>query len=482
MDLQKIYDVARKIGYVPCVESYVRIGDEAFLLAKSGAEKMLMIFGQLPAGFSGKQMSASSEEFFLCPLSHVNAAALKKICPWLKPISANGKEKSFGTGDRLGLLTGAHIAAFAETNVFPILAQQSIRELTLTGRTNQSMMEDVMWQIFEAGYKGGYGADGDHLKEVDDIKRAIREGSTFITLDCSEYVPSRSKLDEIHLDILEREYCHSNFHLAGVKLSFDRKVLKKILSEYQDAVRHICTVYENAISSCKHDLSFEISLDEASAATSAEAHFFIANELKKKGVFLYSIAPKFCGEFQKGIDYIGTPEEFQENLRMHARIAEYFGYKISIHSGSDKFKILKYIGSECHGKFHLKTSGTSWVESVRVIAMRDPVFFRKMLRLACQRFGDAQKYYHVSARVESLPDIDLIRAEKLPDLMDRPDVRQIIHITYGAFLNPGNDSKNLVFRKKIYDILTENKDVVDKIVAGHIKKHIEKIDEGTKKK
>ena len=81
MDLQKIYDVARKIGYVPCVESYVRIGDEAFLLAKSGAEKMLMIFGQLPAGFSGKQMSASSEEFFLCPLSHVNAAALKKICP-----------------------------------------------------------------------------------------------------------------------------------------------------------------------------------------------------------------------------------------------------------------------------------------------------------------------------------------------------------------------------------------------------------------
>lgn len=475
MNSQEICKAVKRAGLSAHATSYAEVGGTAFLLVEKDAWKKLLIIGQPPAFFRGMEIALDSYRGLLCPLTHDNAEAIKGVLPWLKPVSAQGKQASFGTGDRLGLVTGAHIAAFRGTDVFPILAQQSKRELTRTGRTNRSMMDDVLWQVFEAGYRNGYGADGDHLKDLDDINTAIEDGSTFITLDCSDHIPSRTVLDGQKLDALEQEYCRRNFSIGGIRLHMTRKMLERILTAYHDAVGYICEVYEKAISACKHHISFEISLDETSIPTSLEAHFFVANELKKRGVLIDSLAPKFCGDFQKGIDYIGDIATFQKNLRGHVHIAEYFGYKISIHSGSDKFRILPYVGQECHGRYHLKTSGTSWVEAVRVIAMCSPALFQEMVEYSCRQFKTAKMYYHVSAKIENIPDVSTIKRENLPGLMDQPDTRQVMHITYGELLTARTEQGEPRFKNAIYQVLRENKVLLDSVITAHIEKHLQNI-------
>ena len=475
MSLQGLCETAKQLGYKPRAASYAQAGAAHFLMAEDQGRKCLLIAGGAPDGFRGRKEAFNSGQVLCCPPTHGNAEAIQRVFPWLQPISARGKSASFGTGDRLGLVTGAHIVAFKGTKVFPILAQQSKRELTLTGRTNRTMIEDVMWQVFENGYREGYGADGDHLKTLEDITAALADGSSFITLDCSDHIPSRLRPTAQEFDALEKSYCRQKFCAGGLQLHIPRDVLNTLVDEYWEAIEHICAVYEHTITACGRDVSFEISLDETGIPTSLAAHFFVAEELRRRGVRIDSLAPRFCGEFQKGIDYIGDVEAFRENLRGHVEIAENFGYKISVHSGSDKFHILPCIGKECHGCFHLKTSGTSWVEAVRVIAMAEPELFRRMASYSCQKFEDARQYYHVTANVRNVPDMREVPDADLPALMDLPDTRQVMHITYGSLLGDCNAAGRPLFRDDIYRVLRKNKSLLGEVVSAHIRRHLQKI-------
>lgn len=478
MELQEMIRIVRDAGYSPILSSYTQIQETVFMLAERDGQKKLIVHGQPSVCFSGAEVMFDARPGKICPQTHNNAESLKKFCPWLRPVSPTGRKASFGTGDRLGLVTGAHIAALAPTDVFPILAQQSRRELLRTERTNQSMMETVMWQVFESGYRGGYGADGDHLKTLDEVQSAIRDGCTFITIDCSDHIPGKHEVDRVTHAKLVTEYCGKSLPVVEDPLQITQQKLEDLLLLYQEAINHICMIFEKAISTCGREISLEISLDETAAMTGTEGHFFVANELRKRGVPIYSLAPKFCGEFQKGIDYIGDTAEFQKNLRNHVKVAEYFGHKVSIHSGSDKFQILPFVGSECHGRYHLKTSGTSWVEAVRVIAARDQVLFCEMLQYACRNFEKAAHYYHVSAKVDNVPDLHHIHERNYPKLLDQPDIRQILHITYGELLTARDAEGELLFKPRIYHVLEENRDILNTVITNHIRRHIEKIEEG----
>jgi hypothetical protein len=128
-------------------------------------------------------------------------------------------------------------------------------------------------------------------------------------------------------------------------------------------------VYAEFIVAAGREVDFEISIDETSTPTLPEHHFFVASELIARQVGMKTIAPRFCGEFQKGVDYIGDLKQFEQELRVHAAIADHFGYKLSVHSGSDKFSVFKMVGKATKGRFHLKTAGTSWLEAIKLVAM-----------------------------------------------------------------------------------------------------------------
>ena len=161
-------------------------------------------------------------------------------------------------------------------------------------------------------------------------------------------------------------------------------------------------IFRKYIATLDRAVDFEISIDETATPTSPEAHYLVANELRDRGVTIFSMAPRFCGEFQKGIDYIGDIAQFERELASHAAIAVHFEYKLSIHSGSDKFSVFPLIGQYTNGLFHIKTAGTNWLEAVRVVAKVNPSLYRRMHQYALDHFSEATAYYHVTTDINAI--------------------------------------------------------------------------------
>src|SRR5579871_1557774 len=127
------------------------------------------------------------------------------------------------------------------------------------------------------------------------------------------------------------------------------------------------------------DWEVEVSVDETESPTTHAEHLYIATELRRLGVRWVSLAPRYIGRFEKGVDYIGDVAAFEADFAVHAAIARTLGpYKLSLHSGSDKFSIYESSARLSHGVVHLKTAGTSYLEALRAIATLDPALMRSI--------------------------------------------------------------------------------------------------------
>ena len=156
---------------------------------------------------------------------------------------------------------------------------------------------------------------------------------------------------------------------------------------------------------------------------------------------------------------------------MHAAIADFFGYKLSIHSGSDKFSVFKIIGKYTHGRFHLKTAGTNWLEAMKVIAEHEPALYREIHQYALdEAFAKASAYYHVTTNLANIPALSTLTDAQLPELFANNDARQLIHITYGLILNEKNPDGTDRFRGRLYRAWR----VYAEEYAGNLEKHIGK--------
>jgi tagaturonate epimerase len=207
----------------------------------------------------------------------------------------------------------------------------------------------------------------------------------------------------------------------------------------------------------------EVSVDETETPTSPEEHFYVASELKRLGVKWVSLAPRYVGRFEKGVDYIGDLDVFKAELAKHAAIAKAFGpYKLSIHSGSDKFSIYPIIAELTDGLVHLKTAGTSYLEALRTVAQVDTAFFREILTLARGRYETDRATYHVSAELAKVPPAEDIWDTALPGLLDQFDARQVLHVTFGSVLD------------RFGDRLLSTLDAHEGVYAGMLEAHFEK--------
>ena len=266
-------------------------------------------------------------------------------------------------------------------------------------------------------------------------------------------------------------------HEIGDEISvrFSKDELMKAILVYRKALDFINLVYKEVITKVPRRIDFEVSIDETSVPTSPEAHYYIAQELKKKKIHVDSMAPRFCGEFQKGIDYIGNLEEFEREFIIHSKIATHFGYRLSIHSGSDKLSVYPIISKYTDLNVHIKTAGTNWLEAVRLIATKNPSLYRKMHKFVCERLYEAKKYYHISAKPENIPNIDTMSDDELPKLMDKDDSRQVLHITYGLLLQEKDQCGDYAFRDEIYKTLREYENVYYEYLQKHIGKHLREL-------
>ena len=164
-----------------------------YFLALVNEEKSLVICSRNPEqiGFKGKESKLQNYYIKICELTNDNCRLIRSLFPFTNPKSNRGIETTIGLGDRLGLASPGHIRAMKGKNVFPVLAQQSIRELILTGRTYEDVLYAASWAVFQEGYTSGFGADGDHLKTEEEVTMALGYGYTMITLDCSEHIDNK---------------------------------------------------------------------------------------------------------------------------------------------------------------------------------------------------------------------------------------------------------------------------------------------------
>jgi len=458
-------------GFDAYEKSINKDGPSTIFMAREGGTDFIVVLGKNP-GFEGE---AFSGEKLKAPLNHKNAEVLRKIFPFTAPSRVLGKERSFGVGDRLGIASPGHIRLFERYDAYPVLAQQSIRELTLTNRTFEDVLDAVSFAVFREGFRKAWGADGDHLKTEKDVEYALSLGFTMITLDCSEHI--NNNVTDENASPLPRaaadKYLGKEFDIGeGVRLSFTEGELKKIVAIYGKAIVFAAEIYKKFFAAGKYKADFEISIDETPTPTTPLQHYFVARELIDSGVSFATMAPRFCGEFQKGVDYIGDLAQFEKEITVHAVIARHFKYKLSIHSGSDKFTVFPFIGKATKTAFHIKTAGTNWLEAVRVVAQANPALYRELHKYALEAFDEARKFYHVTTDLKKIPDVDKLADAELPELFNQNDSRQLIHITYGLILSKKNADGSFVFRNRLYRFWKDHEADYEKALIKHIGKHL----------
>jgi hypothetical protein len=251
--------------------------------------------------------------------------------------------------------------------------------------------------------------------------------------------------------------------------------IRRALVKYGAVIAHTVTLYRHLESKYRsRPYEVELSVDETDSPTTPFEHFLVANELKRLGVKLVSLAPRFVGDFEKGIDFKGDLALFEQEYVKHVKIAEALGpYKISIHSGSDKFSVYNVIGGLKLGHIHVKTAGTSYLEALRTIAAREPELFGEILDFARRRYETDKASYHVSARLDKILSVRTCTPERFLRLFADDDARQVLHVTFGSVLTCKDSAGKPVFKERILRALEQHEEAHYENLQRHFRRHLE---------
>ncbi len=429
---------------------------------------------------------------WLGPRSHENAAAARQALPFLAPKTL-GLARSFGFGDRLGLATPGHVRAVRGTAFAPIFAQQSIREMTRTRRSPEQVLDDATWGVLQEGWLGGYGADADHLKTAEDVDLCVRAGFTLYTMDPGDHVDNAAESDppstlaakvealpwadlESSPRDLRRTYVGRSPDLGpDVRVTADEEAVLRAAAKYGRAIAHTVRLYRHlAERMAGRPFELEVSVDETTSPTHVVEHWFVASELLRLGVRWVSLAPRFSGRFEKGVDYIGDLPAFEAELAQHVAVARNMGpYKLSLHSGSDKFGVYPAFARLAGPLLHVKTAGTSYLAALRAVAAADPELFREILAFARERYPEDRASYHVSADLSLVPDPERLSDAELPGVLELFDARQVLHVTFGSVVTAEEPSGRYRFRDRLYAVLRAHEEAHYEAVAAHLRRHLD---------
>jgi hypothetical protein len=369
---------------------------------------------------------------------------------------------SMGLGDRFGHQGTAQLEAIIEAGkkgieITPVW-NKSNREHIIIGTQPGDVRAEADLVTRKSGFKKPYFVDADHIN-LDTVDRFI-ESSDFFTIDVAFYIGKRAGDDEIQTFLKDAGKYSEKLKIPGIRKSLEvsRHRLTEIAEKYLFAATKAWEIYRK-IEKVKGGSNFitEVSMDEVPHPQTPVELFFILKMLGEENIPLQTIAPKFSGRFNKGVDYVGDPEKFTEEFESDLMVIDFaikeFGLpenlKMSIHSGSDKFSIYPVIGSiaEKHNKgFHLKTAGTTWLEEVIGLAVSGgkaldfvkDIYFSSLEKTEelCAPYADV-----IDINISMLPSMDEVSAwnsEKfaaslrhVPGNRDfNPNMRQLIHVAY----------------------------------------------------
>jgi tagaturonate epimerase len=475
---------ATLLGDRAYTESLVSYGGATYWLERSaeGVKRLVAVADDESVfrDFTGRVERTDGKFRLVAETSPENALALRFALPWLTP-SRFGLHTSAGCGDRLGLATPGHVRALKTVGaaINPVFAQQSIREMGRCRRTPRNVLDDATWGAFQAGWTKPVGGDADHLEQLEDIDDTTAAGFVFYTLDPKAEVDPeaehadpgaiRKKVAALDWASLDSDVAAFQKSLVGRRIDLEQQAIEldeesvlRAMAKYGPGIVHAMAMYRRLIEK-GIDCEVEFAVDETDYPTKPAEHVVVVSELQRLGMDFVSFAPRFVGRFEKGVEYIGDINELQRDFEIHAEIARVLGpYKLSLHSGSDKYSTYPLIAEATKGVVHLKTAGTSWAEALRVIAHNDPDLMREVLALALDSFEANRKSYHLSCDPTKIPTGPT--DDEVAQLMDRVDSRQVLHVGYGAILEE--------FGPTLYQVWNDNEEEHYRIIADHFVKHL----------
>ena len=406
---------------------------------------------------------------------------------------------TFGTGDRFAHQGRAQLQAIlkareAGIDVYPVW-NKSNREHSIIKSKPDDVRVEADVAVAALGFTGAYYVDADHigLKTVD----AFIPASDFFTLDVADFTgkPAQAGAVEVFLKAVRRYT--GLLSIPGIGRPFEltgetvRGAAGKFLLAVQEAGRIYRYVEEKK---GRENFITEISVDETDAPQSPVELFLILAMIAEERIPIQTIAPKFAGRFNKGVDYVGDlaqfEKEFDEDLSVIAFAIREFGLadtlKLSVHSGSDKFSIYPIINrliKKHNAGLHVKTAGTTWLEEVIGLAESGGeglALVKEVYAQAHEHFAELVAPYSTVIDIDpgKLPDpksvmgwnsaqyADALRhVDSCPDY--NPNFRQLLHVGFKIAAGMG---------KRFTDALKTNEEIVAKNVTENLfNRHLQPI-------
>lgn len=353
----------------------------------------------------------------------------------MKPLA----KYSMGVGDRFGQQGRAQLEAFRlllqnqDVLAVPVW-NKSNREHTLIGTQPDTVRQEADQAVSEANWRHPFHVDADHIN-LGNVDRFIA-ASDFFTLDVADFMGqavAQAEVDDFvsrHTDLI------GNHAIGGLPepVVLTRSTLEEIVRDTLLAVQQAGVIYRHIVDKKgSSDFITEVSMDETVHPQTPEKLLVILAALSDERIPVQTIAPKFTGHFNKGVDYAGDPTvfaaEFDADACVVKKAIQWFGLppdlKLSIHSGSDKFSLYPFVArtlKERQVGVHVKTAGTSWLEEVAGLAASG----EEGLSLAKQIYAQAlPRFQELIAPYATVIDI---HAEQLPSIrnVDRWDCEQFV--------------------------------------------------------
>lgn len=329
---------------------------------------------------------------------------------------------SIGTGDRFGKEASAQLSAVMEAKKkgvdLAIVWNKSFREHEIIHTKPLSVREAADRAVEVAGWDGAYYVDADHinLKSVD----LFVDSSDFFTLDVADYIGEKATDESIEEFVKKNRSYAGSLDIPGLDgpVTVKEEDIRSVAEKYLYAIQEAGKIYRHLVS-VKGEGRFvtEVSMDETENPQTPEEMIFILAAIAQERIPAQTIAPKFSGRFNKGVDYVGDPDvfgkEFRDDMAVIAWAVEEFGMmrnlKLSIHSGSDKFSIYPHVRKameEIGGGIHIKTAGTTWLEELIGLAESGGTGLEIAKEVYEKAFG---RYDELAAPYATVIDIDKSR-------------------------------------------------------------------------
>ena len=285
---------------------------------------------------------------------------------------------SFGMGDRFLHQGVAQLQAIvnaknAGIDITPVW-NKSNREHEIVGTEPVSLRKEANDAVNKLGWQSSYHVDADHIT-LATVDRFV-DCSDFFTLDVGDAIGEAASDTDIAAFVDRHGKYIGNMHIPGAgTFEVTRATLEGVANTFLKAVQTAGVIYRYIVEQRGNDFIAEVSMDETENPQTPLEMFFILAAIADEGIPAQTIAPKFTGRFNKGVDYVGDVEqfekEFNDDLAAIAFAITEFGLpenlKLSIHSGSDKFSIYGPIRDALRrtgAGVHVKTAGTTWLEEL----------------------------------------------------------------------------------------------------------------------